>query len=65
MVYKDETLTRCVKVEIKCDICRRVYEISGLVNLTTLRIMLKSDGWSYGKKLKCPKCSGKAQEETK
>lgn len=54
-----ETVNRAVKTIITCDGCHSGYIVDGCRSITELRLLLKNNGWSFGKYIKCPDCRPK------
>lgn len=47
---------RAVRTVIVCDKCKEIYSSSGCYSITDLKRLLKANGWSFGKYIKCPNC---------
>ena len=54
-----KTVDRAVETVITCDSCRRSYVTAGCIGITDLKRLLKTNGWSVGKYIKCPECRPK------
>lgn len=58
-----DTINRAVKTLITCDNCHLSYSAEGCYSITDLKRLLKANGWSFGKYIKCPDCRKKRRTD--
>lgn len=59
-----QTILRAVKTTIVCDKCHTAYECKGCLSITDTKRLLKVNGWSFGKYIKCSNCRTAKKKET-
>lgn len=48
------------QVYVDCDLCGEYYATQTMTQKETMAL-LRSEGWTFGKIVKCPQCSGKKE----